>query len=78
MRDLSGARDDATAALDISPTYRKAAFRYAVALLEEERFSQALAAFLHLKRLDCDFPNLVAWLQRCHTQLDRHDGEPYL
>ena len=33
-----------------------AAFRYAVALLESERYAPALAAFVHLKRLDCDAP----------------------
>ena len=71
LRDLPGALEDATAALDISPTYRKAAFRAAAALFESERYAEALAAFLHLKRLDASFPSLVAWLQRCHVRLAR-------
>ena len=29
------------------------------------------AAFVHLKRLDADFPGLVGWLQRCHERLER-------
>jgi len=74
-RDVTGAIEDASEALDISPTYRKAAFRFAVGLLEASRVSQALSAFTHLKRLDPDFPNLPAWLQRCHVRLERSGSE---
>lgn len=77
LRNLPGALDDATAALDISPTYRKAAFRHAMCLLETESYPQALAAFTQLRRLDPAFPNLVAWLQRCHVRIERcADGDP--
>ena len=76
-RDLAGALEDASGALDISPTYRKAALRYAITLLESEQYARALDAFLHVKRLDCDWPNLVTWLQRCHQRIETaRDGEP--
>jgi DnaJ-domain-containing protein 1 len=78
-RDLSGAKEDASDALDISPTYAKAAFRHALALFEAERYAQALAAFVHLKRLDGDFPNLVSWMQRCHVRIElAREKEPNL
>lgn len=68
-RDLRGAITDARRALDLSPLYRKAAFRHAVALLEAEEYRPALAAFTHLLRLDNCFPGILSWVQRCTVRI---------
>lgn len=69
LRQLSGAIEDARRALDLAPTYKKAALRVGVALFEREEYLAARAAFEHLLRLDGGWMALP-WLQRCHARLE--------
>ena len=67
-RQMAGAVSDASEALDLAPTYKKAALRHGIALLESGEYVRARSAFEHFLRLDggwLAFP----WLQRCHTRL---------
>ena len=68
LRELPGAIADARQALDLAPTYKKAALRHGVALLEHEEYLRARSAFEHLLRLDGGYMALP-WLQRCHARL---------
>ena len=72
-RQMPGAVSDASLALDLAPTYTKAALRHGVALLESGDYLRARAAFEHFLRLDggwLAFP----WLQRCRTRLAADAG----
>ena len=72
-RQLPGAVRDASQALDLAPTYKKAALRHGIALLESGEHLRARAAFEHFMRLDSS-QLALPWLQRCHTRLAATTG----